>query len=71
MGKDGHRRARFFDRCPVGIAYTDEVVAMLSAYNVNREFHRWPPGRDDPRLLEAFVVIKREHELIDAESIKQ
>lgn len=53
-----------FRSCPVGTLLSDSVVPLLKAYNMYREFEEWPPGRRDPRVVEAFLVIRREQQLI-------
>ncbi|HEX5437152.1 MAG TPA: hypothetical protein VFW98_08330 [Gemmatimonadaceae bacterium] len=62
------RRAVLTRQCPVGLALRDPQVGLwLTAYGMVRRWGKWPPGRDDPRVLEAMVVIQREHDLIDRE----
>ena len=65
------RRARLFKSCPVGTVLTDDVAQLIAAYNVREAFGEWPPGRRSPRVLDAFVVIKREHNLIDLEAAEK
>lgn len=64
------RRAEFTTRCPVGLAMTDEVALYLAAYAMVKRWNKWPPGRDNPRVVEALTVIQREHDLIDMERSK-
>lgn len=61
-------RARLFHACPIGTLYGDPFIRhSLTVSGLVRRFNRWPPGREDPRLLEAVLVIQREHDVIDAE----
>lgn len=61
-------RAILTTQCPVGLSTRDKEVALwLTAYGMVKRWQKWPPGRDDPRLLEALTVIQREHDLIDLE----
>lgn len=67
MGRN--RRAEFTKQCPVGLALTDDVTLYLNAYALVERWGKWPPGRDDPQVLEAIMVIRREHDLIDLERL--
>lgn len=60
-------RAALFTRCPVGLALTDDAARYLSAYGLVKRWGKWPPGRDNPALLEAMSLIEREHDLITLE----
>lgn len=62
------RRAHLTTACPVGLALTDETALDLTAYALVKRWQKWPPGRDDPRLLDALAVIQREHDLISLEA---
>ena len=67
----GAGRPRFFRRCPVGTVLDDRLVRdALVAFGAVKRWQKWPPGRDDPRLLDALNVIQREHDLLDAELLK-
>lgn len=67
----GVRKPEFFRSCPVGTVLTDSVAELMTAYNVYKSFgSEWLPGRRSPRLLEAFVIIEREHNLITLEETK-
>lgn len=61
------RRAELFASCPWSQALTPQVERWLSTYALISRFNRWPPGRDDPQLYEAIVIIQREHDAIDRE----
>jgi hypothetical protein len=64
------RRAAFYGSCPVGLALESPRTELyLAAYGLVSRWSKWPPGRDDPRTLEAITVIQREHDLIDAEHL--
>lgn len=41
---------------------------MLTAYNVSTKLGIQPPGRQDPRLLTAFLTIKNEIDIMDYEN---
>lgn len=59
MGND--RRAVQTKICPWAVALEDEKVSQwLLAYGLVSRWGKWPPGREDPQLLEAMVVIANE-----------
>ena len=66
--------AEFFDRCPWGPVHADpDIAGWLTAHGIaSRDWGRhFPmPGRPDPQLLEAFVVISVEHDRIDLERMQ-
>lgn len=67
MRRDTARFERFRS-CPWATAYGDPLVpAWLAAYGMLERFQEWPPGRRDPRLVAALVVIANEHARVDAE----
>lgn len=50
------------DRCPWALVATDaETAGFLAAHWLVKEYGKWPPGREDPRVLEAIAVIAEEH----------
>lgn len=64
----GSARAVLTKSCPVGLSLNDDRTSLyLTAYGMVKKWAKWPPGRDDPRTLEALTVIQREHDLIDLE----
>lgn len=66
----GVRKALIFDRCPWATAYNDkDAVAYLGAYGVVERWREWPPGKRDPRLMEALTVIASEHNRADSEKL--
>jgi len=68
----GVRKPVFSDRCPWSLVYTDPVAeGALRAYGARERFGIMPPGRTDPRLLEAMSIIASEHNRILAEDIKK
>lgn len=66
-----NRRAELFTVCPNGVALTEEVTTALTTFGFLSRFNKWPPGRDDPRFLEAVSIIQREHDAIDSEALKK
>ena len=65
-------RAVLLNVCPVGASLQSmDVVRWLTAYGLIKRWQKWPPGRDDPRLMEALGVIQREHDAIDLERVEQ
>jgi hypothetical protein len=64
------RKPMTFRSCPVGTVLKDEVIVLLAAYNVAMELGQWPPGRRDPRVLDAFMVIRDENNAVEAERKK-
>ena len=67
----GVRHAIHFDRCPWSAVYTDAVAqGALKAYGAHERFGIQPPGRTDPRLLEAMSIIASEHNRILADDVK-
>jgi len=68
----GVRKAVVTDRCPWASVYTDPVAqGALAAYGARERFGILPPGRTDPRLMEALTIIASEHSRIMAEDIKK
>jgi hypothetical protein len=64
----GVKRAFISDRCPWSHVYNDGVAThYLAAYGLVERWREWPPGRRDPRLLEAMTVIASEHQAVDRE----
>jgi len=59
-------------RCPWATAYADpETGKALRTYWMVKDLGKWPPGRLDPRLLDAFAVIAAEHNAIRAEELEK
>ena len=66
----GLRKAVQTKVCPWAVAFSDrKVVQWLTAYALIERYREWPPGRRDPRLLEAITVIANEHSRMTAEEI--
>jgi hypothetical protein len=50
-----------FTVCPWSVALKDgRVGRWLTAYGMVDRWGKWPPGKDDPQLMEAFTVIANE-----------
>ncbi|MFL5481135.1 MAG: hypothetical protein ACJ8AK_03015 [Gemmatimonadaceae bacterium] len=48
-----------------------KINQWLTVYGVVERWGKWPPGRENPQLLEAMIVIASEHARIDAEKVKE
>ncbi len=67
----GMRKAIITDRCPWSIVFAEPVIGrLLSAYGLIERWGEWPPGKRDPRVLEALSVISSEYSRIDNESLE-
>lgn len=68
----GVRNPVFTDRCPWSTVYNDRIAeGALKAYGARERFGILPPGRTDPRLIEAMSIIASEHNRIMAEDLKK
>jgi hypothetical protein len=66
-----NRKAVQTTRCPWSLALADSrTIQWLTAYGLIERWGKWPPGREDPQLLEAMVVIASEHARIEAERLE-
>jgi hypothetical protein len=65
------RKATHTKKCPWSVALADtRVNRWLTAYGMVERWGKWPPGREDPQLMEAMLVIAGEHNRMDAERIE-
>jgi len=65
------KRAIQTTTCPWSVALADRRVnGWLTAYGLVERWREWPPGRRDPQLMEALLVIAGEHNRIDAERLE-
>jgi hypothetical protein len=65
------RKAIHTTKCPWSVALADrQVNRWLTAYGLVERWRKWPPGREDPQLMEALLVIAGEHNRMDAERIE-
>jgi len=63
-----HARAILTTQCPVGLSLENDAIGLwLTAFGMVKRWNQWPPGRTDPRTLEALTLVQREHDLIDME----
>jgi len=64
----GVGESKWFRRCPWASALADpSVTRWLTGFWYTKQFGCEPPGRSDPRLLEAVAVIEGEHDRITRE----
>lgn len=64
------KKALIFDRCPWSEVFNDrDAQSYLAAFGVVERWREFPPGKRDPRLMEALTVIASEHNTIDRENI--
>lgn len=58
--------------CPVGTSLQDdEITLLLASYNIKDLLGIVPPGRQNPRVLDAWVVIRSENNAIDRERMSK
>lgn len=59
-----------FDHCPWSNVYNDRDAKLyLAAYGIVERWREFPPGKRDPRLMDALSIIASEHNTVDRENL--
>lgn len=64
----GNRKPVQTKICPWAVALQDGKISQwLLTYGLVKRWNKWPPGRDDPQLLEAIIILANEESQIKPE----